>query len=72
MTFWPPAALLHDYLGGLLVIYGSIIYLGKGYGARVFKDIDILIFGLIHGFLLENHMIIHHYILKKNCLSFKY
>ena len=35
MTFWPPAALLHDYLGGLLVIYGSIIYLGKGYGARV-------------------------------------
>ena len=30
MTFWPPAALLHDYLGGLLVIYGSIIYLGKG------------------------------------------
>ena len=29
MTFWPPAALLHDYLGGLLVIYGSIIYLGK-------------------------------------------
>ena len=36
MTFWPPAALLHDYLGGLLVIYGSIIYLGKGYGARVF------------------------------------
>ena len=36
MTFWPPAALLHDYLGGLLVKYGSIIYLGKGYWARVF------------------------------------
>ena len=54
MTFWPPAALLHDYLGGLLVIYGSIIYLGKewriGIGARFFLDIDILIFGLIHGF----------------------
>ena len=41
MTFWPPAALLHDYLGGLLVIYGSIIYLGKewriGIGARFFR-----------------------------------
>lgn len=44
---------------------GRSYTLARDMGQGFFKDIDILIFGLIHGFLLENHMIIHHYILKK-------
>ena len=78
MTFWPPAALLHDYLGGLLVIYGSIIYLGKewriGIGARFFRywypNFWINSWVFFFCYMSRKTTWNHHYILKK-LFSFK-